>query len=155
MTILPHALGGAVFATFFGNYFLAFAFGLLSHFILDALPHLEPKSLVTRQSDGTKTWSIWLYVFVLVEFSLTCLCFWLIRYRSDFNILVVGALGGLFPDIIVNNPFLQFLRHKRFFRHLFRFHDKIHLDLPQKYWFIGFIVEGGLIGGSIWYLLRF
>ena len=155
MTILPHALGGAVSATLTDNYFLAFLFGFISHFILDMLPHLEPKFLVKVEPDKTKKWSIWLFVFVIVEFCLTILLFLSFIHRSDFAILLVGALGGLIPDMIVNNPFLQKFRYKPVIKHLFAFHDKIHLDLPSRYWFVSLIVEGSLIGGSIWYLLKY
>ncbi len=150
MTIGPHALAGAAAATITSNYYLAFIFGLISHFILDMLPHLEPKSLMTKEKDGTKKWSIWLYVFVIVEISLTVFVFYFLRHRPDFNLLLVGAFGGLMPDMIVNNPFLQFLRNKPVIKHLFWFHDKIHIDLPDKYWPVSLIVETLLIGGLLW-----
>ena len=154
MTIFPHAIVGAASASITNNYFLAFLLGFISHFILDMLPHLEPKSLVTKEKDGTKKWSPWLFVFILVEFTITVLFFYYLRHRSNFNILLVGAFGGLLPDIIANNPFLQGLRHKPVIKHFFTFHDKIHLDLPDKFWYLSFIVEALVIGGTIWYFLR-
>jgi len=155
MTIIPHALTGAAAAALSENYFLAFWLGFVSHFVLDALPHLEPKHLVTKNHDGTKTWSVWLYVFVLAEIIFTIVFFYLIRHHPDFNILIFGLLGGLFPDMIVNNPFLQWLRPKPIFKQFFSLHDTIHLDLDLKFWPISFIVETLLIGGAIWYLLKF
>jgi len=153
MTIVPHALGGAAAATLTSNYLLAFLFGFLSHFILDRIPHLEPKFLVKQEEDGTKKWSIWLFVFVAAEFIITIIFFSFFKDRSDFISLLFGIFGGLFPDIVVNNPFLQKFRHKRLINYFFWFHDKIHLDIPGKYWYISLIGEVIVIGGSIWLLL--
>jgi hypothetical protein len=154
MTIFPHALGGAVSATFTDNYLLAFIFGFISHFILDITPHLDPKFLATKEPDGTKKWSIWLYVFVTVEAILTILFFTLLYHRINLWIVITGAIGGIFPDVIVNNPFLQFMRNKPLIKYFFIFHDKIHLELPAKFWPINVLMEIIVIGGSICYLLK-
>jgi len=145
MTIVPHSIIGASSAVFTSNIYLAFLFGLISHFIADVTPHLEPNMLVVRQPDGTKKWSVWLYIFVIVEFSLTIFGFYLFRERPDFNLLVFGALGGLFPDMIVNNPFLQKYRNSPIIKYVFWFHDKIHLELPIKYWYVSAFCEAALI----------
>jgi hypothetical protein len=153
MTIMPHALIGATTATLAGNnYLLAFVFGVISHFLMDALPHLDPKFLLTKDVSGSKKWSNWIYAFILGEFTLTVFIFYFLRHRPDFNILLCGALGGIFPDLIVNNPLLEFLRRKPVIKYLFHFHDKIHLDIPDNFWYLNLIVEVLLIGGSLWYL---
>lgn len=154
MTIVPHAIIGASAALFTGNIYIAFLFGLISHFVADATPHLEPNSLVKYAPDGTKKWSPWLYVFVASEFILTILIFYFLRTRPDFYLLVVAGIGGLLPDIIVNNPFLQKYRYSPVIKYIFWFHDKIHLELPIKYWYISAICEIALIGLAIWLLVQ-
>ena len=155
MTIAPHAIIGASTSVFTNSIYIAFLFGIISHFIADATPHLEPNSLVTVSPTGVKTWSIWLYIFVIGEFLLTIYIFWLFRHRSDFALLVAGGLGGLFPDMIVNNPVLAKYREAPILKYIFIFHDKIHLELPIKYWYISALCELTLVGGSLWLLLKF
>lgn len=155
MTIAPHAIIGAAAGTLTGNIWLAFLFGVLSHFLADATPHLEPKFLVIKEPDGTKKWSIWLFVFVAIEFILTILILFLFRQRADFSIILIGALGGLAPDFIANNPFLQKYRQTPILRPIFQFHDIIHQELPNNLWVISLMIELILIGGALWLLLRF
>jgi hypothetical protein len=155
MTIVPHAIVGASTAVLTNNIYSAFLLGVIGHFVTDALPHLEPKALVKKSLDGAKVWSPWLFVFVGGEFLLTIFIFSFLFHRSDFLVLVSGAFGGLLPDIIVNNPFLQKYRNAPVLKYLFLFHGKIHLDMPTKYWYISLIIEGAIVGGSIWLLLKF
>lgn len=155
MTFAPHAIIGAAAGTFTDNIWLAFLFGLVSHFVADFTPHLEPNFLVIKNPDGTKKWSIWLYVFVLAEFVITIYIFWLWRERPDFNILLAGAIGGLAPDFIANNPFLQKYRNAPVLRQIFWFHDTIHTELGPNLWFVSLLTEVLLLGGGLWLLLRF
>lgn len=155
MTIVPHALVGASTAIFTNNIYVAFLVGLISHFILDGLPHLEPSSLVTNNPDGTKHWSIWVYVFVAAELLISITFFYFLRQRADFNLLLAGAAGGILPDLIINNPFLQFLHDKPVIKYFFRFHGKIHLPDEKNHWYWALPVEIIIIGGSLWLLLKF
>jgi len=155
MTIVPHAIVGASTAVFTNNIYIAFLLGVVGHFVTDALPHWEPKSLVIRTADGRKDWSPGLFVFAGVEFLLTILFLILFVHRADFYFLVSGAFGALLPDMIVNNPFLQKYRNAPILKYLFIFHGKIHLDTPANLWYLSLIFEGAVVGGSLWLLLKF
>ena len=154
MTIAPHAIIGAAVGTLTDNIWLAFLFGLVSHFLTDLTPHLEPKFLVVKKSDGTKKWSPWLYLFVIIESAATIYLLYLWRSRPDFNVLLAGALGGLAPDCIANNPFLQKTRNKPIFKQFFWFHDTIHQELANNLWPVSLSIEVLLLGGALWLLLK-
>lgn len=158
MTIFPHAIAGAAIATSTTNPAVAFLLGLVSHFLLDAMPHLEPSSQEIKHPDGTTSWSIWLYLFVVGEFILTVAVFVFLYYYHrppDISILLWGAFGGLFPDLIVTNPVLFPYKKYPVMKQIVWFHDKIHLYLRPQLWYVGLIFESVLIGGSLWYLLKF
>lgn len=155
MTIAPHAIIGAAAGTLTDDLWLAFLFGIVSHFLADFIPHIEPKFLVIKEPDGTKKWSPWLYVFVIFEFAVTIYILYLWRDRADFNLILAGTVGGLSPDFIANNPFLQKMRNVPVLKQIFWFHDTIHTELADNLWPIGLCTEILLLGGSLWYLLRF
>jgi hypothetical protein len=154
MTIAPHALIGAASSTFTSNIWLAFLFGVISHFIGDAVPHLEPNSLVTKTSTGEKKWAPGLYVYVAAEILFTIWLISFVRHRPDFYLIVAGVIGGLLPDMIVNNPFLQKYHDKPVIKYIFIFHDKIHMELPISLWYISALTELSLIILSLWLLFR-
>jgi len=155
MTIAPHAIIGAAAGTLTGNIWLAFLFGLVSHFVADFTPHIEPKFLVKKDPiTGAKKWSPWLYVFVMAEILLTIYIIYTLRRAPNFNMIIAGAIGGLAPDFIANNPFLQSYRDRPILKQIFWFHDKIHKELPDRFWPISFALEAILIGGGLWLLLK-
>jgi len=155
MTIAPHAIIGAAAGTLTGNLWLAFLFGLISHFLADATPHVEPKFLVKKDPiTGVKKWSPWLYVFVAFEFIVTVFVLYSFRHRLDYALILAGALGGLFPDFIANNPFLQKYRSTAILSPIFRFHDFIHRELPLNLWFISLVSELLLLSVGFWLLAR-
>lgn len=154
MTFTPHAIIGAAAGTLTDNIWLAFLYGLISHCVADFTPHIEPKFWVIKNPDGTKSWMPWLYIYVIAEILLTIWIFYVLRHRIDFKMLIAGAFGGLAPDFIANNPFLQRYRNAPVFRQIFWFHDKIHTELANNLWPVSFILEAVLIGISIFILVK-
>lgn len=155
MTIVPHVIIGAAAGSLTDNIWLAFLLGLISHFLADFTPHVEPNHLVSKDPDGTKKWSPWLYVFITLEIIFSIFILYLWRDRADFKFMLAGALGGLFPDFIANNPFLQKYRNTPVFKQIFWFHDTIHTQLATNLWPISLLSEILLLGGALWFLLRF
>ena len=66
----------------------------------------------------------------------------------------VGAFGGIVVDIIDNNLF-RFIHRWPVFKQLHWFHEKIHYNLPANKWYWGLPSQVIIIGGTIWYLLKF
>jgi len=153
MTITPHFLAGAAVATTTNNLPLAFLLGFFSHFLLDALPHVDPGTFLGR--DEKKSWPAWLYALVFIEFIIVItLFFWLFGNRPDFITLGVGGLGGITMDIIDSQP-LRFLCRLPLLKQIHWLHHKTHYYLPRDKWYLGLPSQIIVIGGFVWYLLKF
>lgn len=114
------------------------------------LPHTDPGLFNT-----SKKWPLWLYIYVAIELSLTILVFVFLFYkRSDFTIISLGALGGIFPDILENMPIPRF-QELPVVKQLSWFHNAIHFSLQRKDWYWGLPIEIIVLGGSIWFLLKY
>ena len=168
MTITPHLLAGAALATTTNNVFVAFLLGFLIHFILDALPHIDPGTfhylkipgyekrinLETVHADD-RPWPTWIYIFVIVEFIVIWTILILLTFkRSDFANIVVGGLGAIAIDVL-DNPVFRFALKWPVFRQLHWLHHRFHYNLAANKWYWGLPSELIIIGGSLWYLLRF
>ncbi len=169
MTITPHVLAGAAVANAItNNVFLAFLIGFLTHFILDAIPHLDPGTFHHVRIPGykkgidleaihaqDKPWPAWLYTFVVVEFILIwTVIILLFNNRSNFPVIVAGGLGGIFVDAM-DNPLFLFILRLPVFKQIHWLHHRVHHDLDPKKWYWGLPIQLILIGGSLWFLLRF
>ena len=150
ITISPHFFAGAAVATLTNNPIVAFLLGFVLHFLLDMLPHTDP-GLFNR----SKKWPLWLYIYCVVEFTLTIAIFVILFYkRTDFTIIALGGLGGIFPDILENMPIKNF-NNLPVFKQISAFHNNIHFSLERKDWYWGLPIEIIVLGGSIWLLLKF
>lgn len=118
MLLGAHLIAGAVAGEYVDNPFLAFAAGIILHFILDAIPHYD------TTDDGKYTFRQ--MALIVVEGIISIIIF-LYCYK-DFSIhkvsYLAGALGGVVPDIIDNVPFWQKYFQKSLFGQKFhRFHE--------------------------------
>ncbi len=153
MTISPHVLASAAVAVAVtDNWVLAFCVGVILHFLLDGLPHLDPGTFFekTKRDDP---WPIWVYVYSFIEFTLIVLfVYFVYRNNPQFPVIVAAGFGGIFVDILDNNPWRLKLRKLPFFKQLNIIHEGTHFDLPRGLWYWGLIVELIIIGGSVWYI---
>ena len=155
MTVTSHILTGAVLATTTNSFPVAFLLGFVSHFVLDAIPHLDPGTFFNISGGEDKPWPAWVYIFAILEFIIIVVIFYILFHnRTDFAIISVGALGGIFVDILDNNP-LIFIHRWPIFKQLHWFHEKIHFNLPAQKWYWGLVTQLVIIGGTLWYLLKF
>jgi len=117
MVLTPHAIVGATLAGLVPEHpLVGFAFGFISHFVLDAIPHWD------YQLDffTTNSLSRGDLIKLTVDFVLGLSLIWFFAPA-----LVWGALGGLTPDA------LQFVYQKtgsRLLASLQRFHLWIHAE---------------------------
>ena len=159
MTITPHLLSGAAIASAATTSLpVAFLIGLILHFVLDALPHTDPGTFFwpgERQKQETEPWPTWIYIFAATEFIIVwLLVIILFKNRQDFGVIMAGGLGGIFIDIVDNNP-LRFIHRLPVFKQIHFFHEKVHFDLPAGKWYWGLLTQLIIIIGSLWYLLKF
>lgn len=155
MTITPHFLVGAALATTTNNPAVAFSLGVLSHPLLDAIPHLDPGTLIKINLDKNERWPIWVYVITFLEFFIMIVLFyWLFSGCKDFGILLWGGFGGLAIDILDNHPINQTKKWPGF-KQLHYFHEFMHINIPREKWYWGLITTIILAGGALWYLLKY
>jgi len=138
MPITPHMLVGAAIGTHSPGLLIAFCLGLISHYLLDALPHWDyfPKDYfhkikITRPEHFKKIG----LDFILGVMIVSILTF---AYPQKFLILA-GILGALLPD------FLQFIYYTFRIKWLKPFtwlHKKIHLydNLPFRLGFPAILI---------------
>jgi len=156
MIITPHLLAGSALATATTNSWpMAFLIGFFLHFVLDAVPHVDPGTFFNPERDENKPWPTWIYIYAISEFVVIwTIIIILFQYKPDFNVIIAGGIGGIAVDILDNNPF-RFLRQLPVFKQIHQIHTKIHFDLPKEKWFWGAITQIIVVGASIWYLLKF
>ena len=156
MIITPHLLAGSALAKATTTSLpVAFFVGFFLHFLLDAVPHVDPGTFLNPERDENKPWPTWLYIYAAAEFIFAwSLVIILFQNRPDFGIIMMGGIGGIFVDIIDNNPF-RFLRTWPVLKQIHFVHTKLHYDLPASKWYFGAMTQIVIIGGSLWYLLKF
>ena len=154
MIITDHALFGAVLATKTESLPLAFLLGFISHFILDAIPHLDPGTITNPYGDKKIKWPKWVYLFVLADFAVTIMIFYFFQNRPNFNLMILGGLGGISVDVIENFP-SEFIKNLPILKQIQWLHTKTHYWLPTEKWYWGLFTSIIVAGGSVWLLLKF
>ncbi|MBU1038947.1 hypothetical protein KKC17_01800 [Patescibacteria group bacterium] len=141
MYLTIHAAAGLTLAKYIPNPFIAFIAGVLSHLILDAIPHgdeyLNDSSLVA-----------WLrrrrFLGAAILDSVTMLGFVLL-YLSNFpiannNTVLAAVFGALLPDIVQG---LHFLSRRKWLKKYHAFHAEKINNLPKLNlsWQVGLLVQ--------------
>lgn len=126
MTLTTHATLGAVLAKVTGNPLLAFILGLVSHFIVDMIPHGD-----TGISDNFrihKRRRKRAVAYVAVDAVIAILFVLLIANNRDIQSVRTftwGIIGGVLPDLLVGlydltkSPLLRWFYKMHFFFHDF------------------------------------
>lgn len=153
MTIAPHFFYGAALATQTNSYPIAFGLGFVSHLFLDLIPHTDPGTFVKGIRRGN--WPSWGIIYVLVEtIAVAVTMILLFKNRSDFGLLLAGGFGGILIDILDNFP-IKSLDKISFFKAVAKIHLFFHHSLEPKNWYWGLVTELIILGGSLWFLLKF
>ncbi|MFH0805906.1 MAG: hypothetical protein ABIG88_01600 [Patescibacteria group bacterium] len=117
MVIIPHMLAGVAIGAHSPNVWAAFCFGLLSHYLLDSLPHWE-------YLDSLKVSKFSQLIKIFIDFIIGSIIIVFLFLSSSFNIIIIsGIIGALLPDFI---EFLYVNFKIKLFRPLSIFHHKIH-----------------------------
>ncbi|MFH1430494.1 MAG: hypothetical protein ABIG71_03155 [Candidatus Uhrbacteria bacterium] len=136
MFLTLHAATGAFLGEFAPNGLVAFAFGFLSHFVLDMFPHGDRGiAEQTKQSGETRRYfwilsidsfvavAIFFPAFALNLFERPVLAYW-------------GLLGGLLPDLIVAIPEYALYVKQEYRVHLewfYRLHTHMHDNVIRRW----------------------
>jgi len=169
-----HVLTALALAKNVQNPFLAFGLGLVSHLVLDAIPHYDFQGKILKpefyekerktlgKAELSKTGKIVIYSDVFVSLSIFIfLSIWgplwpgfpnfssFFSYLISHLYLVFGVLGGIFPDL------LNLIRWKTGFcwpEWFFKLHREI--QPPKTNAAIGLISQTLLIAFSLYYFVK-
>lgn len=132
MFLTVHSATGALIGQAVGNPVLAFILGLFSHFLLDRIPHFDPKG--SEELDnfphqlgkaGKK------YLLIACVDSILWFGFLLFLLQQNFSNpvgIALGVVGSVMPDYLAGSYKLTRNRYLGYFEN---FHNKIHFD-PKK-----------------------
>lgn len=138
MFYFVHVLAGAAIAKFFPNLLLITILSLISHFIIDAIPHRD--SLFDRNV-FKNSYKIKLtnkaILFEVIESFLTILLIIYIQIKFNSILMLFSIFISLLPDI-AKLGYLTKLRNNKLFKKYMLFHSKIQKDVS---WKIGILIQ--------------
>jgi hypothetical protein len=158
--IIVGGAAGVAAVTATNNIFAGLAAGIVSHFILDAIPHFDTS--LDSMKQGELVFDRKTYIIAFTDSILAAIImvfFW--YYFFDFPYItpfILGAGGGYLPDFIDNVPWWRKeIRTLPLFKQLHQFHVKIHqwkkiYPMPQ-YWILGICTQIVFASAGILYLL--
>lgn len=139
MFLTVHAAAGITVAGFTNNIIIAFILGILSHFILDIIPHGDEKIIDwSNKSVYVKK----MINIALIDSLIAVLMIGTILKQvilTDGVVLIAGAIGGMLPDlfggwaIVKPNRFVEPFQRWHFFNH-----GLLEKEVLFKY---GFVVQ--------------
>lgn len=123
MMLTPHILVGTAIGYKIHSYWFIIIFSIISHFILDAVPHKEYNISHLRSGKLSKDF--------LKDFSKVVLdglvgltLGLLLTGFKDLDYVIVGMIAGAFPDFL---QFLSFIFNSKILNSIRKFHHKIHI----------------------------
>ena len=158
MLFTTHALTGAAIGVATGNLPLGFVVAISSHFLLDAIPHLDQGSFYIERKLRGPAWlgaehmekgekfrvkRDWIMLFV--DMAIACgLSLLFLAGKPSFSwiLYIVGATGGLLPDILDASPlWKKKFRATRIGKIMHPVHMFFHWPLSSRYWYIGIATQ--------------
>tara|TARA_Y100000310_G_C20198740_1_gene585890 strand:+ start:139 stop:597 length:459 start_codon:yes stop_codon:yes gene_type:complete len=134
MFLIVHSTAGIALGSLTGNPIIAFAMGLISHLVLDIIPHGDEELGKWAIKGGfIKRMSI----LFIIDFSIALL-FIFIFFRNNIienpYPLLAGAIGGILPDLLVG--FVTIFKSKTWNWYLIFHkinHELLQRPIPWKY----------------------
>ena len=159
MILATHAIAGAALATVMPDQpILAFTAGVMSHFLLDTIPHWDYELRSKREDENNPlnndivvSRDFWFDLIKIDGDALAGLAlawFFFHQFFTDhgqlgFLTFALGVAGGLFPDVL---QFAYFKLRSPWLAALQRFHYWIHADHERKLKpFVGVVTQALLV----------
>jgi hypothetical protein len=156
MILSTHAVVGAAIASLIpGHPALAFVSGMVSHFVIDAIPHWDYPLHSISITAGTRCRAVTLNWWLLGDLGFIALdacvgltvAIWLYASPASISAVLLGALGAILPDPL---QFAQKVYPCAPLRILHRFHVWIH-SKRKLGWAIGVTSQ---LSSSCWWSRR-
>ena len=156
MTLTTHVCVGAAIGFASKNPTLGFFAGLLSHHIVDGLPHNDGGSL------GAKLENIFFpahrraLFFVIADIVMAIAIFLFAFAKTDFSpVLFFAVFGAVLPDVIDNSPLWSPKLRKIFpFNWYHKLHETVHFTIESKKWFwVGILSQLSLVFISLYFII--
>ena len=147
MLSTPHALAGAALGSLMPigpvGALIGFAFGFLSHFILDSVPHWERIFATKGHTELAKTgYSIrdkGVYIQVVIDITIAIgLLIYFAKTKTstfeDINLPILTAgIGAVLPDFLDNiHPINKKLKNLSLFKSIEKLHKKFHINYEAQ-----------------------
>lgn len=125
MLITPHMLIGAAIGVHSNNIGMAFLFGLISHYLLDFLPHWEYLTglKITKVSQAIKLILDFILGIVLVLVLIWNYSEWAIVASAIFGALLPDFIGGIYENFKIKQ-----------LKVLYDIHNKLHYPREVSFW---------------------
>lgn len=155
MLALNHALVGAAIGSQFSSLPTVIVLGLFSHFVLDALPHVDQGIKIKGKEVFTRRFG---YISATVELVIVALILYSIfDFRPNLNWIniVVGAFSAILIDLVYNAPFWgKWMQKRPVLKEIYWFHEVIQEFFVKFQFSLGIPIQIFLIIGSLWLLLK-
>lgn len=138
MFYIVHILAGAVIAKFFPNILLIIILGLISHFLIDIIPH---KDSISDRNSFKKTYKFKFtkktIIFVSIDIIISLLVILYLQIYFKSLLMLFAIFISLLPDI-VKIGYLTRLKDNKFFKKYLLFHSRIQKDVS---WKLGILIQ--------------
>lgn len=168
MTFTPHALAGAALGVATGNPYAGFVLGVISHHLLDMVPHFDQYTFRIESSranylglGGEYVWHAFIprdWLMLAIDVMLASFIFLGILWFLPpilWPAIFFSALGGLLPDIINSSKLWteRFTKDLAPLRIYHAFHTHFHFTVSPSLIWLGVATQVIVIILSVWYIL--
>lgn len=154
MLAIDHTLVGAAIGSQIDNIPAVVGLGIVSHFVLDFLPHVD-QGVEIRGKEIRPVVKYFLAGFDIFISLIIIILVLMLRPQLNRTAVITGVVTALSVDIIFNVPFWNlWFRKTRPFSTIHNFHELIHKPLQKHQYNIGIPLQLLIIAVSIWFLLK-
>lgn len=154
MILSSHIALGVAIGSATTNPVLGFIAGIISHHLVDMIPHTDVGSYGGSVHNLFKERRILIFFIVDVFLALLIL---LVGLKLSNDLLILSAAtGSALPDVIDNSPLWSpYLRKKFPFNYYHLFHEKLHCTITERrYLWLGYLTQVLIIVASLYLVVK-
>ncbi len=152
MMAIPHMTAGAAIGRYLRRPWLAWPVAFASHFLLDAVPHVDSHNLFGVEEGGPTLPEA---VSATLDFALgSLLVAWLVWRRPNRRVLLGSALCAIIIDVVDHvPPFGLWFKSWPATAWLSDFHDSFRINVSPGGYLPGVATQVGVMAVALWALL--